>query len=76
MYKEERYIKTLPDGSSESRVKIEKSESGVIEFCVAIATITIVLIALVIVYGSSSRGLDGTTVQPQTNMRTDSWQNN
>jgi len=61
VYRKEKYTKTSLDGEVEIIEKEEKSSSGLLEFCVAILTISISILTATIIlqnHASSHRGLD------------------
>lgn len=71
MYKEEKRTITHPDGTTETTVKTEHNESGLFEFCMSAATITICILSACYV-ASDIRRLDQPIQQPQTDMRSHS----
>ena len=74
MYKEERYITTEPNGRSKSIVIISKQGTGLGEFCLAIACITICILAVwwVLGNGNDNRGLHRSTTQSFESLPEDS----
>lgn len=73
MYRKETHTKTSFDGTTE-RIEIEeRNASGLLEFCGAIAAITLSILAATLVlqqlnYASSTRGLDRSIQQSQEAM--------
>ncbi|HYW17705.1 MAG TPA: hypothetical protein VE956_00075 [Nodularia sp. (in: cyanobacteria)] len=55
MYKEERYSRTLPDGTSESRILIERQGSGLGECCAVMILIAILGTYLAIILNHGNR---------------------
>jgi hypothetical protein len=61
VYRKEKYTKTSLDGEVEIIEKESRSSSGLLEFCVAILTITLSILTVTLIlqnYASSNRGLD------------------
>lgn len=61
MYRKEKYTKTSLDGEVEIIEKESRSSSGLLEFCVAILTITLSILTVTLIlqnHASSNRGLD------------------
>ncbi len=76
MYKEERYTKYYPDGTTEEKVLIESHGTGFGEFCGAIACITLLGITASLVLANGHRGMDRSLPQSQENVRSYSRQSN
>ncbi len=73
MYRKHTHTKTSIDGETETIETIEKTDSGLLEFCGAIAAITLSIIAATLVlktvsHDSSPRGLDRPIHQSQNPM--------
>lgn len=73
MYKKEKYSKTSFDGTTETIETEERNSSGLLEFCGAIAAITLSIITATLVlnsfnHASSTRGLDRPIYQPKNSM--------
>lgn len=74
MYKKEKYSKTSLNGETETIEKEERYSSGLLEFCGAVAAITLSIIAATLIlrtinYGdSSTRELDRPIHQSQEPM--------
>jgi hypothetical protein len=69
MYKEERYTKYHPDGTSEESVKIENHGTGVGELCSVMACIALLGITASLVLNNGHRGMDSSLPQSQENVR-------
>jgi hypothetical protein len=70
VYKKEKYTKTSLDGEVEIVEKESRSSSGLLEFCVAILTITLSILTATLIlnqvnHASSNRGLDQSVPQPE-----------
>ncbi len=73
MYRKHTYTKTSIDGETETIETIEKTDSGLLEFCGAIAAITLSIIAATLILqglkdASSFRRLDQPIDQSQKSM--------
>ncbi len=73
MYRKEKRTKTSLDGEVEIIEKEERSSSGLLEFCVAILTISVSILTVTLIlqsfnHASSNRGLDRTINQLEKRM--------
>ncbi|MEH2034558.1 MAG: hypothetical protein V7K67_34005 [Nostoc sp.] len=73
MYKKEEKSVIHPDGTVETIIKIEHNESGILEFCGAIAVITFFsLVVWLIINGSNHRRVDSPVSEPNQTVRNNS----